>query len=224
MTIMSSGTTRWSSLCVAALSMAFPALSQVYSGQYAVIMKDVPVTQRFAARESMRTSEADAYRRQIVTAQESLRAQMTARNIPVVTNVDTVLNAVFLETTPDRVAEMKAFPGVLDVVPVQYVKPLLNRATTLMNAPAAWAALGGQGSAGQGIKVGVLDYGIDQTHPAFQDSSLTMPAGFPKCTDGHPEDCSFTTNKVIVARSYIRLIAAGSDPKNPAVDSRPDDF
>lgn len=74
------------------------------------------------------------------------------------------------------------------------------------------------------MKVGILDYGIDQTHPALQDSSLSMPKGYPICTDGHPEDCAYTTNKVIVARSYTRLVAAGSNPSNPAADSRPDDY
>src|SRR5947199_209016 len=67
--------------------------------------------------------------------------------------------------------------------------------------------------------------GIDQTHPALQDSTLSMPAGVPTCTDGHPEDrTNFTNSKVIVARSYIRQIAAGSSATNPAADSRPDDF
>jgi len=37
--------------------------------------------------------------------------------------------------------------------------------------------------------------------------------------------CSaFTNNKVIVARSYVRQLGAGSNPKNPAADSRPDDY
>ena len=74
------------------------------------------------------------------------------------------------------------------------------------------------------MKIGVIDTGITQTHPALTDSSLSMPAGFPKCTTGHPEDCAYTTNKVIVARSYIRLLSAGSNPANPAVDDLPDDY
>ena len=97
----------------------------------------------------------------------------------------------------------------------------LNRATQLVNAPAAWTALGGVQNAGAGIKIAIIDTGIDQTHPAFQDSSLAMPAGYPICSGS---DCAFTSNKVIVARSYVRLVAAGSDPQNPAADSRPDDY
>src|SRR5438874_1270296 len=110
-------------ITVAALFVAaVPAFSQIYSGQYAVILKDAPVAQRFASRESMRASEASAYRRQIVAAQESLRQEMDARKIPVVASVDTVLNAVFVAATPDRVAEMKRMSGVLEVIPMRNVK------------------------------------------------------------------------------------------------------
>ena len=35
-----------------------------------------------------------------------------------------------------------------------------------------------------GIKIAILDTGIEQTHPAFQDDSLPMPAGYPLCSGG----------------------------------------
>ncbi len=84
--------------------------------------------------------------------------------------------------------------------------------------------MGGVSNAGAGIKIGIIDSGIDQTHPAFQDKSLTPPAGFPKCTNNHPEDCNYTNNKVIVARSYIRQQSAGTNPSNVAANSIPDDY
>jgi subtilisin family serine protease len=208
----------------ALLAAAIPGFGQIYPGQYAVILKDAPVVARFASREAMRGPDAGTYRRQVVAVQDAVHQQMDRRNIQVIASVDTVLNAVFVATTPDRLDEIRQIPGVLEVVPLRRIKPMLNRATQLVNAPAAWTALGGQGSAGQGIKVAVLDFGIDQTHPAFQDPSLPMPTGFPKCTDGHPEDCAYTNNKVIVARSYVRMIAPGSNPSTPAADSRPDDY
>ncbi len=172
----------------------------------------------------MRSTAAESYRQQIVRTHDAVRQAVTARAIPVIGTADVVMNAVFVAASPDRVADLQQIPGVLAVIPMRVVRPMLNRAIGLQNAPAAWTALGGQGSAGAGMKIGIIDYGIDQTHPSLQDSSLSMPAGFPKCTDGHPEDCSYTTNKVIVARSYVRLTGAGSNPANPAVDSRPDDY
>src|SRR5260370_6721720 len=101
-----------------------------------------------------------------------------------------------------------------------HLKP--SRATQLMNAPAAWNALGGMQNAGAGMKIAILDTGIDQNHASFQDSSLKVPAGYPLCNV--PNCSSFTNNKVIVARSYVSILAAGSDPHNPAADSRPDDY
>ena len=95
-----------------------------------------------------------------------------------------------------------------------------------MNAPAAWSLVGGQSKAGAGIKIGILDTGIDQNHPAFQDSSLAFPnSSFPKCS-GSPDACNYTNTKVIVARSYVSKIVIGneSDPNNPAADSIPDDY
>ncbi|MFN8224633.1 MAG: S8 family serine peptidase [Gaiellales bacterium] len=50
--------------------------------------------------------------------------------------------------------------------------------------------------AGAGLKIGIIDDGIDQTHPFFNPSGYTMPPGFPK------GQSTFTTAKVIVARSF----------------------
>ncbi len=160
-----------------------------------------------------------------------MRSELAARQIPVSGSVSTVLNAVFVNAPASRVAELRAIPGVAAVRPMRRYKANLNRATELMNAPAAWAKLGGQANAGQGIKIGIIDSGIDNTHPAFQDSSLAMPAGYPKCT----EFCGYTSSKIIVSRSYVRQLAGftSKDPVNlpddvsvppPPASSQPDDY
>jgi len=52
------------------------------------------------------------------------------------------------------------------------------------------------GNAGAGIKIGIIDDGVDQKHPFFDPAGYTMPAGFPK------GQTAFTTAKVIVARAF----------------------
>jgi uncharacterized protein (TIGR03437 family) len=200
------------------------AFSQVIAGRYILILQDPPVSSRFQARTEMATDAAVSYRQQIEAKQEALKSELAKRNIGVTGSTSVLTNAIFVSAPASRVDEMRVLPGVADVRPMRRFKAKLDRATTVLNGPTAWAALGGTGKAGLGLKIGVIDTGITQTHPAFQDSSLTMPSGFPKCTTGHPEDCAYTTNKVIVARSYIRLLAAGSNPSNPAADSVPDDY
>ena len=194
------------------------------SNHYAVILEDAPVLDRFPNRAAARSLAAQSYRQQIEARQQSLKSELQSRGFQVVGSVSTSSNAIYVVSSPARVSELQSLPGVVSVIRMRMLHSNLNRATVLMNAPAAWTALGGSSNAGKGIKVAIIDSGIDQTHPAFQDSSLSMPAGFPLCTKDHPEDCAYTTNKVIVAKSYIRQQAAPSDPKNPAADSFPDDY
>ena len=62
----------------------------------------------------------------------------------------------------------------------------------------AWNAVGGPANAGNGVKVGVIDTGIDKSHPCFSD------AGFPGQTQ--LGDTTLTNNKVIVARVFNNSI------------------
>jgi uncharacterized protein (TIGR03437 family) len=200
-----------------------PQPAQFIPNQYILLLEDAPVSARFASREQMRTAAAVGYRQQVETKQAAVKRELAARNIGVLGSVSVLANDIFVSAPASRVAELQSIPGVTGVRPVRRFKKALNRATQLMNATAAWNAVGGMSNGGKGIKIAILDSGIDQTHPAFQDSSLPMPPGFPLCS-GSTDACSYTTNKVIVARSYVRMLAAGSNPSNPALDSMPDDF
>jgi subtilisin family serine protease len=204
---------------IAFLSTPAPR-AQAATNRYALIMEDPSASARYVSRTNLLSVSAESYHRQIEAKQQTLRRELASRNILVTGAAQTLVNAVFVSASGDREAELNALPGVKAVIPIRRYRLKLNRATQLVNAPSAWSALGGQGNAGTGIKIAILDTGIDQTHPAFQDSALVTPAGFPICNGS---DCNFTNNKVIVARSYVRQLAAGSSP-NPAADSRPDDF
>ncbi len=191
------------------------------SNRYALVLEDPPVSRFYRARETMFSATASAYRQQIRARHAALRAEIASRGLIVTGEVDTLLNAIFVAAPKERAAELAGLPGVSNVLPLRYYKLDLNRAVTLVDASGAWDALGGVANAGLGIKIAILDTGIDQTHPAFQDPGLTAPAGYPICSG---TDCAFTSNKVIVARSYVKMLAAGTSSANPAADSRPDDI
>jgi len=78
----------------------------------------------------------------------------------------------------------------------------------LINAPVLWNKVGGQANAGAGIKIGIIDTGIDYLHPFLTDTTLPALAGFPKCDAidsnvGQPDtSCKFVSNKVIVAKVF----------------------
>lgn len=211
---------------VAASVTVLPAFGQYARNRYALVLEDAPVATRFVTREQMRTAGADGYRRQLAVRQRAVHQELARRGVPIISSVSEVLNAVFVSAPADRIAELAAIPGVLGVRPMRQIHRSLNKATQLMNAPTAWDLVGGQSNAGKGIKIGILDTGIDQNHPAFQDSSLAFPDKFPKCS-GFDEPCDrYTNTKVIVARSYVRQLVIGyeADPDSPAADSVPDDY
>ncbi|HLN02209.1 MAG TPA: S8 family serine peptidase [Bryobacteraceae bacterium] len=209
-------------LTFAWLGSLYAAELPTFSGRYALIL-DNPSAAEFAQVHHGTTQAIESHRQQIRASQDALRSELTRRKYIVTGAVQTLLNAVFVIATPQQMAELRSLPGVRAVRPLRRFHPNLARAVVVIDAnPNGWNLAGGEGNAGKGLKIGMIDTGIDQTHPAFQDASLPMPAGFPKC-DVQSNCANFTNNKVIVARSYVKQLAAGTAP-NPAATSRPDDY
>src|SRR5207237_1058002 len=69
----------------------------------------------------------------------------------------------------------------------------VDRSPSIIGADVLHATTGARGD---GVKIGVVDDGVDQTNPFFNPTGYAYPAGFPR------GDASFTTPKVIVARSF----------------------
>jgi uncharacterized protein (TIGR03437 family) len=211
------------SFLLAIVAAGLPLQAQRVRTEYALVLKDPPVTAQIQNRQGLHEAAAQDQRTRILEAQSTLIGDLQSRGFQVSGSIQTLLNAVFVRASEGRLDELKSLAGVRGVAVLPPMKLHLNRAAGLINAPAAWNTLGGTGNAGAGVKIGMIDTGIDQTHAAFQDASVTPPPGYPRCSSGF--DCAaYTNNKVIVARSYVSMLAAGSDSTNPAADSRPDDL
>ena len=203
---------------ISGVAFSAPPVTSNGIQRYAVILADPPIAKRFPGRIETTRAAAEPYRQHLLEVQRNLKAQITARHIRVTGAVQHVMNAIFVAATPEQAAELRTLPGVKAVTPLRRRYHISDQ-LSLTNVQQAWnsSKIGGQGNAGAGIKIAIIDSGIDETHPSFQDSSLTPPAGFPKCDI--PYDCQFTNDKVIVARSYVYLL----NTTDPAT-SRPDDY
>ena len=105
-----------------------------------------------------------------------------------------VANGFAVVVPKSQVARLAALPGIARIYPsVRYTR-LLDRSPQQIGAPALWQP--GLANAGNGIKIAIIDEGIDQTHPFFDPQGYTMPAGYPK------GQRAYTTAKVIVARAF----------------------
>jgi minor extracellular serine protease Vpr len=137
----------------------------------------------------------------------------------VLDRTELLVHALYVRMSAAEAAALRGSRGIRYIQEMAPLRLHANRAMELIRAPAAWANNGGTGEAGRGVRIGIIDTGIDQNHPAFQDNSATVPDGFPKCQG---DDCNYTNRKVIVARSYVNLLnfQFGTNP----VDTRPDDI
>src|SRR5437867_54235 len=102
-------------------------------------------------------------------------------------------------------------PGTRRVDPSFMVRPAMNISPALINAPELWLALGGPSNAGDGMKVGILDTGIDTSNPFLSDSGYPATAQTDACAPfTKPAGAPNTTNKVIVCRIFASGVAPGA--------------
>jgi uncharacterized protein (TIGR03437 family) len=181
--------------------------------EYALVLEDPPVAQKAQSRVALQSAEAQAHLRKIRRAQSLVLAELAARKVRVSATSQVLVNAIFVRIAPEQTSALKNIPGVKWIQYQPMSKPLLNAAVNLVGVPAAWSTIGGSANAGAGVRIGIIDTGIDQNHPGFKDTGFTAPAGFPV------GDTGYTNNKVIVARSYVSTLT----DTNP-VYSTPDDL
>jgi len=161
------------------------------------------------------SNTARSYRAQLAKLRNDYKAWLR-RNVPgakVTGEFDIALNAVAVKLNGATLGQVAAAPMVRFAQLQGLYSP--NDAGTdpdlaLIFAEQAWEQGGGAGDAGAGVKVAIVDSGIDITHPCFDD------AGYPSV--GQVGDPKYTNNKVIAARVFNnQLNRNGFDAE--AVDS-----
>jgi subtilisin family serine protease len=105
-----------------------------------------------------------------------------------------VANGMAVVVPRADVPRLRALPGVTRVVAAATYHTLAGPDAATIHAQALPSPP--SATTGEGVKIGIIDDGVDQTHAFFDPSGYTMPAGFPK------GQTAFTTAKVIVARAF----------------------
>ena len=145
------------------------------------------------------------------------RAQRAAtatlkRAIPEATvrrNYTILLNGMAVELPATELARAAKLSFTRKLYPSYRYTLALNRSPGVIGASALAAAGGGSG---EGVKIAVVDDGVDPESRFFNPDGFSYPAGFPK------GGTKWTTPKVIVARAFV---GAGADERSRlALDRR----
>jgi minor extracellular serine protease Vpr len=154
-----------------------------------------------------------SYRAQLNAGRNDFKRWLrtNAPKAKVTSEYDISLNAVAVQLNGTPLQTIAAAPMVERVRYNALYHPNLSQSHSIINADPAWGAAGGRATAGAGVKIGIIDTGIDETHPFFNPTGFSFPPDggpWPKCdaldSDSHTpdQDCRYVSEKVIVAKVF----------------------
>ncbi len=192
---------------------------------YTVLLESPSVGERL--REPSGPKQASVLPRRDATTVGFLRREVALTQVPVIDSIEAegaqvlgsashVLNAVFVRATSEQAEAIRNLPGVSAVVPSRRHEAMVMGVSDIVHVSAARMRPVGSELFGDGIKIAIIDSGLDFEHEAFQDDLLTALPEYPK---GDAEHLAYATNKVISVRSYVEMLNSKS-----LESSTPDDY
>jgi minor extracellular serine protease Vpr len=148
-----------------------------------------------ARRLDVHSSTSRAYVRRIDEQQARVAAALR-RAIPqarIGRRFQVILDALTVSLPPSKLPALLRQPSITHVYPTVAYTLALDRSPSVIGADVLHETTGADGT---GIKIAIVDDGIDQTNPFFDPKGFSYPPGFPK------GDTKATTPKVIVARVF----------------------
>jgi subtilisin family serine protease len=163
-----------------------------------------------ARRLDLSSATSRAYLADVRAAQQSVERRIRARipSAKVRWRYSVVLNGLAIALARRDVPKLAGIEGIEDVHVGGRFGVALDRSPSIIGADELW---GGPTlpTAGNGVKIGIIDDGVDQSHPFFNASGYSYPAGFPK------GQRSFTTPKVIAARAFAPATTTWPHARKP---------
>ena len=109
-------------------------------------------------------AERERIKGELRVQQDGLRGNVESRGGRVLAHYRVAYNGIKVRIGRDRVRELASLPGVVAVRPLQVFKRNNVRGVPLIGTPAVWQNLGLHG---EGVKIAIIDTGIDYTHATF---------------------------------------------------------
>ena len=206
-----------------------PSAQGAEVGPYTVVLDAPSVGQRLSLSRGrpdrptpapVALSSMTTMARTVARQQQPLIASLEDLGAEPLGSVQNVLNAVFVRASPAQAKAIASLPGVASVVRSRRFEFELDAVAEVIGLAAARSSLGGADATGAGIKIAVIDSGLDLDHAAFRDDTMPALPGYPK---GRPEHLRFANNKVVALRTYLHLLNSGEPETSTPDDTSPYD-
>ncbi|MGH3072987.1 MAG: S8 family serine peptidase [Gaiellaceae bacterium] len=169
-------------------------------------------------------AEKQALVDQLEAQQDAIRDDIAQLGGTVVGDYQVAYNGLKVTADRSKLDALGQLPGVTAVRPLQLMTPDNVRGVPLIGTPAVWDGLAGLH--GEGIKVAVLDTGIDYTHANFGGPGTTAAFDAADAADTLPADASMFGPAAPRVKGGIDLVGddydASADPGSPALIPHPD--
>jgi minor extracellular serine protease Vpr len=137
-------------------------------GTYVVELRGQSAAEVQADRGRKLTSaEKDQIKAQLKGAQDGLRSRIEGAGGTVLAQFQSALNGIKVSIAKNRLGDLQGLPGVTRILSVGQVYPDNATSVPYIGAPQVWNVGPAPNLRGEGIKIGVIDTGIDYTHANF---------------------------------------------------------
>lgn len=222
----------WATIVAAIALLALTPSAAAQSNRLAnyTVLLDSPASgERLLARrgidlspgQRVAASDFAADARAVATAQEPVIEALEAGGAEVIGAVQNVLNAIFIRASARQTEALGEIAGVLRIEPSRDLDFALDNVGDVLQLRAARTRPDGTMATGAGIKIAIIDSGLDFSHPAFIDPTLAALEGYPRAES---EFLDFTNRKVLAVRSYVHLQNSGAPETSSPDDLTPVDF
>jgi len=152
----------------------------------------IPLVAAPGMSQAQMASAVEAQVARVEASQQAALGALSAAgvNYQRVASSQRVLNALIVRADASQLAAIRALPGVKAAYPERIAELDNSTSVPFIGAPALWSL--GTGYTGDGIKIGIIDSGIDYDHVNFGGDG-----------DGVPEAAEFPTAKIAGGYDFV---------------------